>query len=156
MSAAVLTSSSLATHSSHWGNPTPTAARKTHLLGENPDQAMLAKLSSQKQVTSETPPTFLWHTGEDTSVLPENSVAFYLALRKANVPAELHIYERGRHGLGLAHSVPATADWTARCVNWLRHHGVAHASSNAAIRWHNAVCSLRSLLTTCRVPAIAR
>ena len=97
---------------------------QNNLLGENPDQAMLAKLSSQKQVTSETPPTFLWHTGEDTSVLPENSVAFYLALRKANVPAELHIYERGRHGLGLAHSVPATADWTARCVNWLRHHGL--------------------------------
>lgn len=95
-----------------------------NLLGEHPDKEMLAKLSSQKQVSSETPPTFIWHTGEDTGVLPENSVAFYLALRKANVPAELHIYERGRHGLGLAHSVPATADWTERCTTWLRNRGM--------------------------------
>lgn len=95
-----------------------------NLLGETPSKEMLAKLSSQKQVTSDTPPTFLWHTGEDTGVLPENSVAFYLALRKAQVPAELHIYERGRHGLGLARSVPATADWTDRCVTWLRNRGL--------------------------------
>ena len=51
---------------------------------------------------------------------PENSVAFYLALRKAGVPAEMHIYEQGRHGLGLAPDVPAVSTWPARCADWLK------------------------------------
>ena len=52
-------------------------------------------------MTADTPPTFLFHTDADTGVPAENSVTFYLALRKAKVPAELHIYEPGAHGVGL-------------------------------------------------------
>ena len=70
------------------------------LLGDNPDPKLVESLSNELQVTAQTPPTFLFHTTTDTTVPAENSVLFYLALRKAGVPAEMHIYERGPHGVG--------------------------------------------------------
>jgi acetyl esterase/lipase len=97
---------------------------RNNLLGKDPDPALVKSLSNETQVTSETPPTFMMHTNGDTGVPPENSVAFYLALRKTGVPAELHIYERGRHGLGLAPSDPALSSWPQRCEAWLRVRGV--------------------------------
>lgn len=95
-----------------------------NLLGEGADPALVKSLSNEKQVTPETPPTFLWHTTDDSVVPPENSVYFYLALRKAGVPAELHIYEHGRHGLGLAKNIPAVSEWPKRCEDWLRGRGL--------------------------------
>ena len=68
---------------------------RDRLLGDQQHPDLLASLSNEKQVTKETPPTFLFHTDADTGVPPENSVMFYLALRRAGVPAELHIYEQG-------------------------------------------------------------
>ena len=103
---------------------------QNNLLGADADKALVQQFSNEKQVTADTPPTFLWHTNEDNGVPPENSVAFYLAMRKAKVPAELHIYERGRHGLGLAKSVPGTADWSDRCAQWLRGRGLLTAAAN--------------------------
>lgn len=97
---------------------------RRNLLGENPDPALVEKMSTEKQVTERTPPTFLLHTNEDTGVPPENSVLFYLALRKAGVPAELHIYERGRHGMGLAWSDRALSSWPARLADWLYGRGL--------------------------------
>ncbi len=91
-----------------------------NLLGENPDPQLLDNLSNEKQVTSDTPPTFLFHTGEDTGVPPENSLAFYMALRKAKVPAELHIYQQGPHGVGLAPGSPVLFTWKERLLDWLR------------------------------------
>jgi acetyl esterase/lipase len=96
----------------------------TSLLGENPDPRLLKELSNELHVTSQTPPTFLFSTGEDTAVPPENSVAFYLALRKAGVPAEMHIFERGSHGLGLALGDPALGVWPSLLANWLRGRGL--------------------------------
>jgi acetyl esterase/lipase len=72
-----------------------------NLLGKDPDRAMQELFSNEKQVSAETPPTFLVHTCEDRVVPPENSIYFYLALRQAKVPAEMHIYLKGRHGVGL-------------------------------------------------------
>jgi acetyl esterase/lipase len=95
-----------------------------NLLGDNPDPQLVASLSNEKQVTSDTPPTFLWHTTEDTGVPPENSVVFYLALRQAKVPAELHIFEHGRHGLGLAKDIPAVSTWPKLCEAWLHGRGI--------------------------------
>ena len=97
---------------------------KRNLLGDNPDPKLVESLSNELQVTKDTPPTFLFHTNEDTGVPPENSVLFYLALRKAGVPAELHIYERGRHGLGLAHMDAAGGSWPGRLADWLRTRGL--------------------------------
>lgn len=91
-----------------------------NLLGKDADAALVRSMSSEKQVTPETPPTFLFQTDEDKGVPAENSIQFYLALRRAGVPAELHVYRTGRHGLGLAQSVSGTANWPKQCEDWLR------------------------------------
>jgi acetyl esterase/lipase len=93
---------------------------RRNLLGENPDPKLVELLSNEKQVSPRTPPTFLFHTNEDTTVSPENSILFYMALRKAGVPVEMHIYERGRHGLGLAAADYAIGTWPARLADWLQ------------------------------------
>jgi dipeptidyl aminopeptidase/acylaminoacyl peptidase len=94
-----------------------------NLLGPEPDAKLVESLSNETQVTAETPPTFLAHTTDDTGVPPENSIAFYLALHKAHVPCELHIYEKGQHGLGLAPNQPGFKSWPANCADWLGVHG---------------------------------
>ena len=100
-----------------------------NLLGENPDPKLVENLSNELQVTAQTPPTFLFHTNADTAVPVENSVLFYLALRKAGVPAEMHIYEHGPHGVGLAPLDEALSSWPARLADWLRGRGLLNASS---------------------------
>jgi acetyl esterase/lipase len=97
---------------------------KKNLLGEHPEAKLVERMSSELAVTSETPPTFLFHTNEDTGVPPENSVLFYLALRKAGVPTEMHIYEKGRHGVGLAPKLPALSSWPERCIDWMSGRGL--------------------------------
>jgi dipeptidyl aminopeptidase/acylaminoacyl peptidase len=91
-----------------------------NLLGDSPDPALLQNLSNEFQVTPQTPPTFLFSTSEDTAVPSENSVAFYLALHQAHVPAELHIFQRGGHGVGLDLGDPALGEWPKLLINWLR------------------------------------
>ena len=104
-----------------------TGSRK-NLLGEHPDPQLAESLSNEKQVTRETPPTFLFHTSADTVVPVENSVQFYLALQKAGVPAEMHIYEAGRHGIGLGTRDPKLAwdlgTWPARLHDWMQLRGL--------------------------------
>ena len=94
------------------------------LLGDSPDPELAKSLSNETQVTSDTPPTFLFCTNADTTVPPENSVQFYLALRRAKVPAELHIYEQGRHGVGLAPNDPILTTWKERLADWLKVRGM--------------------------------
>jgi acetyl esterase/lipase len=94
-----------------------------NLLGEHPDPKLIENLSNEKQVTPRTPPTFLFHTDNDPVVASQNSVLFYLALKKAGVPAEMHIYERGQHGVGLAQADPVLRSWPGRCADWMRVHG---------------------------------
>jgi acetyl esterase/lipase len=93
---------------------------QNNLLGANADPELVRSLSNEKQVTSETPPTFLFHTDEDKGVPAENSVQFYLALRRAGVPAELHIYRAGGHGLGLAPHTSGTCTWPDRLKDWMK------------------------------------
>jgi acetyl esterase/lipase len=99
---------------------------RKNLLGDSPDASLVENLSNEKQVTAQTPPTFLFHTNADTGVPPENSVAFYLALRKAGVPAEMHI-EQGRHGVGLAPTDPTLSTWAGRLGDWLNRRGTAQS-----------------------------
>src|SRR5205085_12004334 len=96
---------------------------KNNLLGKDADPKLAENLSNDLQVTEKTPPTFLFHTNEDAGVVPENSVLFYMALRKAKVPAELHIYEKGPHGVGLAQNDRVLSTWAGRCADWLKIHG---------------------------------
>ena len=93
---------------------------KKALLGDNPDASLVASLSNELQVTAQTPPTFLFHTTNDGTVPVENSILFYMALHKAGVPAEMHIYENGPHGVGLAPTDEALSTWPARLADWMR------------------------------------
>ena len=97
-----------------------------NLLGERWEDPELVRLmSSEKHVSERTPPCFLFHTTTDTPVPPEHSLAFYQALRKAKVPAEMHIYEQGPHGVGLGNDKhPALKSWPDRLAAWLRVRGV--------------------------------
>lgn len=101
-----------------------------NLLGENASPELIRQFSNEKQVTKNTPPTFLWHTSDDGVVSVENSIQFFRALRKAEVPAELHVFETGRHGLGLAQTVPSVSNWPKQCENWMRARGLLDKSSN--------------------------
>jgi acetyl esterase/lipase len=94
-----------------------------NLLGDKPDPKLIADLSNELRVTSETPPTFLFHTTSDPAVPVENSVRFYLALVKAKVPAEMHLFASGPHGVGLALGDPELSVWPTLLTNWLRARG---------------------------------
>jgi acetyl esterase/lipase len=97
---------------------------RNNLLGKDADPKLIENLSNEKQVTDKTPPTFLFHTDADKGVVPENSILFYLALRKAKVPAELHIYEKGPHGVGLAPKDAILGTWPDRLNGWLESRGL--------------------------------
>jgi acetyl esterase/lipase len=100
------------------------AGSRTNLLGDHPDPELARQLSGENAVTATTPPTFLFQTNEDTVVPAENSVQYYLALRRAGVAAELHVFEKGPHGVGLANDDPALSEWSKLLANWLRLHGI--------------------------------
>jgi acetyl esterase/lipase len=97
------------------------------LLGDSPDEKLRELLSPELHVTDKTPPTFLFSTTADTTVPVENSVRFYLALRKAKVPVEMHIFENGAHGGGLWLSDPANSLWPQLLANWMRGRGLLTA-----------------------------
>lgn len=96
---------------------------RNNLLGTMPDVKLLDSLANDQQVTPETPPTFLFHTSGDKAVPPENSILFYLALHSKGVPAEMHIYEQGGHGVGLASKDPVVSTWSKRCAAWMESRG---------------------------------
>jgi dipeptidyl aminopeptidase/acylaminoacyl peptidase len=95
-------------------------------LGENPNANLIEFLSSEKQVTDQTPPCFIWHTWEDTSVKVENSLQFAAALRAHNVPFDLHVYKKGRHGIGLQDKPPFdnAHPWAADLAFWFKESGI--------------------------------
>jgi acetyl esterase/lipase len=95
------------------------------LLGKNASQDLIDSFSNEKRITAQTPPTFLVHATDDTVVLPENSINYYLGLKKNAVKAELHIYEKGGHGFGLG--VQDTSKfWTRDCQEWLKVNGYSN------------------------------
>jgi acetyl esterase/lipase len=97
---------------------------KTALLGDSPDPVLARSLSTDTAVGPSTPPTFIYQTNADTTVPAENAIAYFLALRKAGVPAELHVFKDGRHGTGLGLTDPALSEWPKLLANWLRGSGL--------------------------------
>ena len=95
---------------------------RNNLLGKDPSPELVDLLSNEKQVTSQTPPCFIWHTWEDAGVKVENSLEFAGALRRAGVPFDLHIYQKGPHGMGLRPGHP----WSEDLLFWLKAQGFAH------------------------------
>jgi acetyl esterase/lipase len=87
-----------------------------NLAGDAASESLLDQLSCEKHVRAETPPCFIWHTGEDAGVPVENSMMFASALREYGVAFELHVYAKGRHGLGLDTEFP----WEADCLRWIK------------------------------------
>lgn len=98
---------------------------KRNLLGENPDPALVLALSAEQQVRPQTPPTFLFSTTDDKTVPIANSVMFYEALVRAGVPAEMHIFQHGAHGAGLAVTNPQLSVWPDLLIKWMRERGYA-------------------------------
>ena len=104
------------------------AGSRKNLLGPDPSPELIRELSNELHVTKDTPPCFLWHTCEDRGVRVENSMQFAEALQRAGVPFDLHVYQKGQHGLGLG-----TRDWdpekrhpwTRDCIFWLQAQGFA-------------------------------
>lgn len=96
---------------------------KRNLLGEAPSEAMEAAFSNELRVTPDTPPAFLVHAMDDKGVPAENSIRYFLALKRHQTPAELHVYESGGHGFGLAKDKGTVADWPRACERWLAQQG---------------------------------
>ncbi|MGC6430050.1 MAG: alpha/beta hydrolase [Jejuia sp.] len=92
---------------------------RLNLLGDNPNQALIDQFSNELHVNSNTPKTFIVHSTDDKAVPVENSLAFYKALKKADVEVEMHIYAKGGHGYGLATGTPHLSTWTDRLAQWL-------------------------------------
>jgi acetyl esterase/lipase len=97
---------------------------EVNLLGESASKETLQAFASERNVRADTPPTFLMHTLEDKPVPVENSLVFYQAMVAKQVPGELHVYQRGPHGVGLARSIPGTSDWPVACQRWLAQLGM--------------------------------
>ena len=93
------------------------------LLGENPTTEARHRLSVDEQTTKDTPPTFLVHSSEDTTVPVENSLLFYQGMRRAKASIELHLYPNGPHGAGMDPKLGPTAEWPRHCESWLRFNG---------------------------------
>lgn len=95
-----------------------------NLLGADASEDLIASLSNETQVTEKTPPTFLFHTAEDSAVAVENSVQYFLGCQKAGVPAELHVFPKGRHGVGLGRDQKGADQWPELCKQWLTRLGM--------------------------------
>ncbi|MDQ0112304.1 alpha/beta hydrolase [Paenibacillus harenae] len=96
---------------------------RMNLLGEAFDDAIAERHSAELNVTADTPPTFLWHTSDDAAVPVENSLLMAGALRRHGVLFDLHVYAKGKHGLGMAEEEPHTRGWTDACASWLAYNG---------------------------------
>jgi len=105
-----------------------------NLLGKEPDPKLLDLLSNEKQVTKRTPPTFLFHTSEDKAVPVQNSLAFYSALMEHGVAAEMHIYQQGPHGVGMANGNPVLSSWTERLKDWMKITGLLSNFKRTAVK----------------------
>jgi acetyl esterase/lipase len=102
---------------------------RNNLIGANPSPELVQLLSNELQVTTNTPPCFLWTTFEDKTVPMENTMLFAEALRKNHVPFALHVYEKGPHGMGLKDKPPFAHPhpWAADCLFWLGENGFLKA-----------------------------
>jgi acetyl esterase/lipase len=96
---------------------------RKNLLGTHPDSAFVDLFSAELQVDAETPPAFIVHSANDPTVPVASSIAYFSALKKYSIPAELHIYETGGHGYGITGKGGTESHWTDACLNWMKAHG---------------------------------
>lgn len=99
------------------------SASKENLLGAQPSAELINLLSNERQVNASTPPAFLWHTADDAAVPVNNVLLFAQAMERYKIPCELHVFESGKHGLGLAQDTPGAKVWSELCESWLNGKG---------------------------------
>ena len=100
------------------------AGSKKNLLGDKPGKDKTDRFSNELRVDANTPTAFLVHSTDDGAVPVENSIRYYQALKKAGVTGELHIYESGGHGYGLAPNGDTESMWPEACRAWMKKHGL--------------------------------
>ncbi|HZN67128.1 MAG TPA: alpha/beta hydrolase [Tepidisphaeraceae bacterium] len=110
-------------------DPSTHGGSRRNLLGENPPKELIESMSAERRVTKDTPPAFIFHTVDDAGVPVENALLYASALRQHKVPFEMHLYEKGKHGVGLAQDDPVLGTWPARCADWLAGKGFGKARS---------------------------
>ena len=113
--------------------PDTHAGSKRNLLGDNPDPNLIELLSNEKQVQADMPPTFIFHTFEDSTVKVENALEFAAALLRRGVPFALHIYPKGAHGMGLGGlewDPGSRHPWTDAYALWLKEQGFGGGHRN--------------------------
>ena len=93
---------------------------RENLIGKGHDMKLVRKYSNELNVTKETPPTFLVLADDDKAVVPQNSIGFYSALKKYDVPAEMHIFQYGGHGFGIRKEGRPSDNWPYMFVDWLK------------------------------------
>jgi acetyl esterase/lipase len=100
------------------------AGSHNNLIGEKASEELINHFSSDQQVTANTPPVFLVHAADDKTVPVQNSIDYFLAMKKLNLSAEMHIYEKGGHGFGLALNRGTESTWPEMCKAWLKQIGI--------------------------------
>jgi acetyl esterase/lipase len=107
------------------------------LLGEHATTERLNQFTIERHVSKETSPCFLYSTTEDQTVNSLNATTFYNALKRAGVPAELHVFERGRHGTGMGQGLRGLQElavWPMLLQNWMTMHGwMAESAATGAV-----------------------
>lgn len=103
-----------------------------NLIGTDPKKELVQFYSNEEQVSKKTCPTFLWHTAEDRVVPVQNSIQFFLSCKKHGIPSAMHIFEKGRHGLGLARSHTTAKYWPDLCLGWLKERGFLTAAESSS------------------------
>ena len=103
-----------------WGH----RGSRNNLLGPEPPQALMDEMSLETQVTKDTPPIFIAFTTEDQAVPVKNGLAFYEACVTAGVPVEMHLFEKGKHGLGLGGEDLPFKQWPGLFIAWLKDRGL--------------------------------
>jgi acetyl esterase/lipase len=96
---------------------------RNNLLGLKPDPKQVQRFSNELQINAETPPAFLVHSSDDKAVPAMNSIVYFRGLQKNNIPAELHIFQKGGHGYGLSPNGGTESSWPDLCIRWLKEMG---------------------------------
>lgn len=95
---------------------------RNNLLGEDPDQKWVTYFSNEKQVRADSPPTFIFHSQDDTAVPVQHSLLMYEGLLEKQIPVEMHLYPTGGHGFSLSINKAGTQKgWMESCIQWMKH-----------------------------------
>jgi acetyl esterase/lipase len=96
---------------------------RRNLIGNKPSEEQVRRFSNELQITSDTPPAFLVHSADDKAVPVKNSILYFEGLTKKNIPAEMHVFQKGGHGYGMSVDKGTQSAWPSLCIKWLNSMG---------------------------------